>query len=51
MEQSELAASHRLLRAASGQAAAVPPTSVMNSRRRISVPKLRRQDCIRWNGR
>ena len=33
-------------RAASGQATAAPPRSVMNSRRRISPPKVRGQHCI-----
>jgi hypothetical protein len=33
-------------RAASGHAAAVPPTSVMNSRRRISAPKLGRHSIV-----
>ena len=35
-------------RAASGHVAA-PPRSVMNSRRRISAPKLRGQHCIGSN--
>ena len=36
-------------RAASGHAAAAPPRSVMNSRRRMSAPKLRRQHLIGSN--
>jgi hypothetical protein len=36
--------------AASGHAAATPPSSVMNSRRRIAAPKLRGQHCIGSNG-
>ena len=36
-------------RAASGHAAAAPPRRVMNSRRRISAPKLRGQHCIGSN--
>jgi hypothetical protein len=35
--------------AASGHAAVAPPRSVMNSRRFMSAPKLRRQDCIGSN--
>jgi hypothetical protein len=49
MDQSDLAASRRMLRVRRKRPSrrAVPPTNVMNSRRRISVPKLRRQHCIR----
>ena len=36
-------------RAASGHATAAPPSSAMNSRRRISAPKLRSQHCIGSN--
>ena len=36
-------------RAASGHAAAAPPRRLMNSRRRISAPKLRGQHCIGSN--
>jgi hypothetical protein len=45
MDQTDLAPSRRLLLlcTADGQVAAVPPTNQTNSRRRISVPKLRRQ--------
>src|SRR5476651_2652088 len=35
--------------AVSGHAATAPPRSVMNSRRRISAPELRRQHCIGSN--
>ena len=37
-------------RAASGHAAAAPPRRLMNSRRRISAPKLRGRHCIGSNG-
>jgi len=33
-------------RASSGQATAVPPRNVMNSRRRVSAPKLRRHSIV-----
>ena len=36
-------------RTVNGKAAAAPPRSVMNSRRRISAPKLRGQHCIGSN--
>jgi hypothetical protein len=36
-------------RAVSGHATAAPPKSVMNSRRCMSAPKLRRQHCIGSN--